>query len=87
MDTAADSIDIAKLRERLGDSLAEFATRLGLKSKGQASEIERGLVTPTVKVALEIERLSNGDISAASLNPDVALIEAHVAERDQGEAA
>lgn len=39
------------------------------------SEIERGLTQPSVRVALEIEKLSAGRLPAASLNDDVALIE------------
>lgn len=63
---------IAELREELGLSLEAFAIRVGLRSKGQISEIERG-AKPSVRVALEIERLSGGRIDAASLNADVAL--------------
>jgi len=71
---------ISELRSELGLTLEGFATALGLKSKGYAFDIEKGAV-PSVKVALEIERLSEGRINAADLNPDVARV------RDAGAAA
>lgn len=66
---------ISELRKELGLSLETFASRIGLSSKGYASDIEKGS-TPSVRVALEIERLSDGRINAASLNPDVARVRA-----------
>jgi len=66
---------ISELRAELGLTIAEFAAAVGLASKGQASQIERGL-KPSVRVALEIEKLSTGRIKAASLNEDVALVDA-----------
>jgi DNA-binding XRE family transcriptional regulator len=66
---------ITELRAELGLTLEAFAERVGLSSKGYASELERG-GRCSVKVALEIEKLSGGRIPAASLNPDVALVEA-----------
>lgn len=71
---------IIDLRKDLGLTLEGFAGLLGLKSKGHVSDIENGAV-PSVKVALEIERLSEGRINAADLNPDVARV------RDAGAAA
>lgn len=73
-------MDIQSLRQELGLSLGAFAARLGLKSRGQASSLESGARKPSVRVALEIERLSGGRISAADLNPDIALIERFRAE-------
>lgn len=64
---------IADLRKSLGLSLEAFAELLGLTSKGYAHDIEKG-ATPSVRVALEIERVSGGKIDAASLNPDVARV-------------
>lgn len=59
--------DVLKLSQQ------EFAQLLGLKSKSHISEIEAGnRCTP--KVALEIERLSEGVISAAEISPAVALV-------------
>ena len=64
---------IKELRDHLGLTLEGFAAALGLKSKSQAWDIESG-VAPSVRVALEIERLSEGKIDAASLNADVARV-------------
>ena len=66
---------ISELRAELGLTLAEFAKAVGLASKGQASQIERSAKS-SIKVALEIEKLSSGRIKAASLNEDIALIDA-----------
>lgn len=52
---------------------AEFAQRLGLKSKGHVCDIEReNKCSP--KLALEIERLSEGLISAADISAAVRLV-------------
>lgn len=61
-------------REARGLSLDEAAVQFGIKSKGYLSEIERGSRC-SVAVALEIERVTHGAILAASLNPDVALVD------------
>lgn len=74
---------ILELRKSLGLSQEEFAVRVGLASKSYVSEIEGG-ARCSVRVALNIEKLSDGVISAASLNPDVALVEQ---ARGIGEAA
>lgn len=63
------------LRTEFGDSLEAFAARLGLKGKASAHEIE-ATGKASVRVALEIERLSGGRILADSLNEDVALTRA-----------
>ncbi|MNL44944.1 hypothetical protein D3C87_1675560 [compost metagenome] len=67
-------MDITALRKELGLSQGAFAVRVGLKSKGHVSTLERTGVA-SVRVALQIERLSGGRIKAADLNPDIALIE------------
>lgn len=73
---AEHTLTVADLRKNeLKLTLAEFAERIGLKSKGQAKAIEDKQKC-SVRVALAIEQLSNGRIPAARLNPDVALIEA-----------
>jgi len=69
------AMDVSALRQELGLSLGEFAAKVGLTSRGHMSEIERGLTQPSVRVAIEIEKLSAGRLPAASLNDDVALIE------------
>lgn len=72
-------MDITALRKELGLSQEAFAPRVGLKSKGHVSTLERTGVA-SVRVALQIERLSGGRIKAADLNPDIALIERFRAE-------
>lgn len=63
---------IAELRAERGETLAQFALVVGIGSKGRLSEMEKGLVRPTVAQALAIEKLSGGRIDAAALNADVA---------------
>lgn len=65
---------IAALRRELGLTLEQFGAEIGLASKGNVSLIERG-GRCSVKVALAIEALSKGKITAASLNTDVALVD------------
>lgn len=67
-------MNIASLRHELGLSLGEFAQKLGLKSKGYVSQLERGDVRCSVSTALALERLSGGRLDAASLNDDVAQV-------------
>ena len=64
---------VSELRKELGLSLEGFATLLGLTSKGYVHDIENG-TQPSVRVALELERLSTGRINAGELNPDVARV-------------
>jgi DNA-binding XRE family transcriptional regulator len=59
--------DVLKLSQQ------EFALKLGLNSKSHISEIERkNQCKPAL--ALEIERLSEGAISAAEISAAVALV-------------
>lgn len=67
-------ITFAALRKEMGLTLDEMASRLELSSKGYVKDIER-TNRCSAKVALAIEDLSGGRIAAASLNPDVALVE------------
>lgn len=54
-------------------SQEDFAQRLGLKSKSHISEIERkNRCAP--KIALEIERISEGLVSAADISPAVRMV-------------
>lgn len=69
---------IADLRAELGLSLEAFGERIGLSSKGNVSLIERGRLTPSLSVALAIEKLSGGRIDAATLNDDVRAARARV---------
>lgn len=69
-------MDIAQLRAELNLSQQAFAEKVGLASKGHLSQIERGQQKPSVAVALKIEELSQGRISADHLNDDVRLVRA-----------
>lgn len=64
---------LTKWRSERGWTLDEAAAAFGLKSKGYLSEIERG-ERCSVAIALEIERVTDGVIDAAALNPDIALL-------------
>jgi transcriptional regulator with XRE-family HTH domain len=75
----SNHLTIRQLRDELGLSLVEFAKAAGIASKGRMSEIERGSAVPPLHVALAIERLSEGRIDAAALNPDVAAARQGVA--------
>lgn len=57
----------------LGISQEEFARLVGLKSKGHVSDIER-LNACSPRIALEIERISDGAISAAAISDAVAMV-------------
>lgn len=65
---------LAQWRADKGWTLEEAASAFGIKSKGYLSEIEQGRRC-SVAVALNIERVTEGEISAATLNPDVALVD------------
>lgn len=65
---------LTKWRTDKGWTLEEAAAAFGIKSKGYLSEIEGGKRC-SVTVALEIERVTEGAIGAATLSPDVALVE------------
>jgi hypothetical protein len=63
---------IGELRKELSLSLEEFAQRIGMKSKGQVSIIER-TGQCSLRVAVAIEELSGGRIDAAALSDDVKI--------------
>lgn len=89
--TGGERLTIAALRAELGDTLEQFARRIGLSSKGQMSTIET-TGRATLKPALEIEALSGGRIDAADLNEDVraaraALVGDGSGDSGQGEGA
>jgi transcriptional regulator with XRE-family HTH domain len=80
-------MEITALRKEMALSLEAFAGLLGLKSKGHLSQLERGEQTPSVRVALKIEQVSGGRISAATLNPDVMLVRCAPPIQPQDQAA
>lgn len=57
-------------RQKNGLSLEQFGALLG-KSKGHIHSIEKGNYA-SAKLALEIERVTDGAVSAAFLNPQIA---------------
>lgn len=61
---------LTKYREIHGLSLEALATQLG-KSKGHLHAVEKDGYA-TAKLALAIERLTEGQVDAASLNPEIA---------------
>jgi len=67
MDIKTYRVEHAKL------TVEEFATAIGLKSKGHMSDIEKSGKC-SVALALAIEAHSNGLVDAASLNADVAAV-------------
>jgi transcriptional regulator with XRE-family HTH domain len=69
----AEPSPLTKWRSQKGWTLDEAAKAFGITSKGYLSEVERGQRC-SVATALEIERVTDGAISADSLNPDVALV-------------
>jgi transcriptional regulator with XRE-family HTH domain len=64
-------MDLSEFRAKEGLSLDNLAKQLGLRSKSYLSEVERGR-RPSLKVAIKIEKLSGGQVTAASLCPDAA---------------
>ena len=63
-------MDLATYREKHGLTLEALAKRLG-KSKGHLHAVESAGYA-TAKLALAIETETNGEIDAASLNPEIA---------------
>lgn len=72
---------ITDLRKELGLTQEAFASQLGLASKSWVSDMER-TGKCSVRVALDIERLSDGRIPASSLSPDVGLVRAADKQED-----
>lgn len=68
----AECITISELRAEMGLTLEDFAGKIGLSSKGHASEVER-TQRCSLRVALAVEELSGGRIDAAGLNEEVRL--------------
>lgn len=64
-------MQLAEFRAAEGISLEDLARRIGIRSKSYLSEVERGRPA-SLKVALKIERISDGRVTAASLCPDAA---------------
>lgn len=65
-------MDLESFRKSRGLTQSELAKHLGLKSKGYVSRIETGAAACPLKLALKIEKLSGGEVTAASLCPEAA---------------
>ena len=71
-------MNLAELRKLRGWSQQQLADELGIRSKGHVSNIESGAETAGLRLALQIEAWSNGEVPAASLlSPDDADLLAH----------
>lgn len=64
-------MDIATYREKHGLSLEAFGALVG-KSKPHIHQIEREMRC-SAKLALDIERVTSGEVDAAALNDEIAL--------------
>jgi len=70
---------IADFRKNvLGISQEQFARLVNLKSKGYVSDIER-LNACSPRIALEIERISDGAILAETISNAVAMVRGQAA--------
>jgi DNA-binding XRE family transcriptional regulator len=49
----------------------DLASKVGLKSRGQIADIERGRETPSAEIAIKIDRLSGGLVPVHELRPDL----------------
>ena len=63
-------MDLAAYRRSKGLSQAEVADALELQSKASISMIESGLRKATIRIALQIEHLTEGAVLAPSLLSD-----------------
>lgn len=59
--------DLAAYRKSQQLTQTQFASAFGLRSKGHWSRIERGLEACPLRLALRIEELSEGKISATEI--------------------
>lgn len=53
-----------------GWSQGDLGSRLGIRSKGQVSRIEKG-VGVTTDLAIAIDRLTSGEVPVATMRPDL----------------
>ncbi len=71
-------MDLSDYRKIRGLSQSACAKELGLRSKAYISRIETGQQSVPMKLALKIERWSNGEVKASELLPaeEAALLPA-----------
>jgi transcriptional regulator with XRE-family HTH domain len=64
-------MDLESFRKSRGLTQQQLATAVGLRSKSYISRLETGAGPPaSLRLALRIERFSDGLVSASSLCPD-----------------
>lgn len=73
-------MDLESFRKSRGLTQEQLASELGLVSKGYVSRIETGDVRAPIKLALQIERWSGGEVRAVELlSPeDAGLLQAAI---------
>lgn len=64
-------IPIVTWRKRARLSQQQLADKVGLKSRGQIADIERGRQRISTDLAIALDRLSDGALPVASLRPDL----------------
>ena len=52
-------------------SQSRLADHLGLRSRGQVSDIERGRESVSAEIAIKLDRLSSGKVTVRELRPDL----------------
>jgi transcriptional regulator with XRE-family HTH domain len=62
-------MSLESVRKARGLSQEQLARELGLRSKGYISDIESGRQRASLKLALKIEKWSDGQVKAADLCP------------------
>lgn len=61
--------NLASYREAAGETQEEFGLRVGA-SQATISKLERGMVAPSLELAVAIERATAGAVPAVSWVPD-----------------
>ena len=68
-------MSLVTYRKSKGMTQAQFASAMGLRSKGHWSRVERGLESCPLKLALRIENESDGIVGAVTLvTPEEAAL-------------
>lgn len=62
---------LSKWRESRGISQGELAEAIGLRSRAQISDIERGRQKASADLAIRIDRLTRGAVPVRALRPDL----------------
>ncbi len=65
-------MDLESFRKSRGLTQSDLAKLLGLRSKGYVSRIETGATPCPLRLALKIEKLTGGQVTAGSLSPEAA---------------